>query len=314
MSKNYEFLINAHPNIYNKMSYREMKVYISEPEEGVNEETGILLIIPGFGANANSNVYKKMRSIFADKYNLVTIQCDYFGWEFMQAEIVKESLSNFNDMGLMQALDNITAVMIVAEIIKDNNLKFNANKIIAYGHSHGAYLAYLCNMYAPDLFSLIIDNSAWLLPSYIRSNRYLYIDGDPLVFNYYAKWVIKDYQIINLPFLYKNYANRCVIHSFHGDNDNLISLNEKRDFCRMIQNCFLHEITSEKVDNIIFKSNTHGLNADFLLLYDQIMSNVDIKFNKESNFNLKNHKIETSKFIYSFDYSNIIPLLKVEEK
>lgn len=25
-----------------------------------------------------------MRKVFADKYNLVTIQCDYFGWKFMQ--------------------------------------------------------------------------------------------------------------------------------------------------------------------------------------------------------------------------------------
>ena len=25
-----------------------------------------------------------MRNTFADKYKLVTVQCDYFGWEFMQ--------------------------------------------------------------------------------------------------------------------------------------------------------------------------------------------------------------------------------------
>ena len=29
-------------------------------------------------------IFIKMRNKFADEYNLVTIQCDYFGWEFMQ--------------------------------------------------------------------------------------------------------------------------------------------------------------------------------------------------------------------------------------
>ncbi|WP_223869599.1 DUF2920 family protein [Paenibacillus sabuli] len=102
---------------------------------------------------------------------MVTIQCDFFGWEFMQSVSLNETVSNFNDMGIMQALDNITAVIIVSEFIKDNNLKFNAKKIIADGQSHGAYLAFLCNRFAPNLFSLIIDNSAWIVPAYLTLNR-----------------------------------------------------------------------------------------------------------------------------------------------
>ncbi len=27
---------------------------------------------------------KKMRTYFSDNHNLVVVQCDYFGWEFMQ--------------------------------------------------------------------------------------------------------------------------------------------------------------------------------------------------------------------------------------
>lgn len=37
---------------------------------GINEETGFLLLIPGFGGHARSNVYKKMRRVFADKYTI----------------------------------------------------------------------------------------------------------------------------------------------------------------------------------------------------------------------------------------------------
>lgn len=47
-------------------------------------EISIFLFILGYEGNANSNAYKKMRYEFAHKYNLITIQCAYFGFEFMQ--------------------------------------------------------------------------------------------------------------------------------------------------------------------------------------------------------------------------------------
>ncbi|MEF9934198.1 DUF2920 family protein [Clostridium sp.] len=99
MAKSYEVEIDAHSSIYkkdyleNNYKERKLKVYFSTPDNDINEETGVLLLIPGFGANANSKVYKKMRKEFADKYKLVTVQCDYFGWEFMQ--------SDFNDIDIV---------------------------------------------------------------------------------------------------------------------------------------------------------------------------------------------------------------------
>jgi len=50
-----EFEMYGHPSIYNPRE-RKLKVYFSEPNGGVNRNTGILLLIPGFGGNANSNV------------------------------------------------------------------------------------------------------------------------------------------------------------------------------------------------------------------------------------------------------------------
>ncbi|TYO95513.1 DUF2920 family protein [Desulfallas thermosapovorans] len=310
MSKNYEMTIDGHPNIYNNMSSRKLNIYFSEPDKGVNQETGLLLFIPGFGAHANSNVYKKMRSVFADKYNVITIQCDYFGWEFMQYDHLQETPENFNDMGIMQALDNITAVTLIVEIIKDNNLTFDAGKVIAYGHSHGAYLAYLCNAFAPGLFSLIVDNSAWLFPVYLKSKRYLRVNGSIFVFDYFAKYFIKDFEILYLPILYKNFKNQCIIHSFHGDNDNLISLKDKRNFCLPLKRCFLHEITSENIDNKIFKSNTHGLDADFLLMFDYLINNYNIRFRRKHTLSVSNRRIETKYYNYLFDYASSLPVLK----
>ena len=59
MSIEYKLSWPAHTNIYNNNSLRDFNLYFSEPESGVNEDTGLLLLLPGFGGNANSNVYKK---------------------------------------------------------------------------------------------------------------------------------------------------------------------------------------------------------------------------------------------------------------
>ena len=363
MAKEYDLCMYGHPSIY-KPKERKLKIYFSEPESGVNENTGILLLIPGFGGNANSNVYKKMRDYFSDEYNLVVVQCDYFGWEFMQApnnvsinlnkeellkvfsqkeidyifkdkeflnrlievankysynilcnEVLDENLTNFNDMGIMQALDNISAVIIMIEIIKDNGYKFDEGKIIIYGHSHGAYLAYLCNAFAPNLFSMIIDNSAWIFPVYLESNRYVNtVYGNTILscqFDYLAKSIDYDKEILYLPSLYKKFNNICNIICYHGTDDSLININDKEKFAKCVNRLFLNKISSSKVDGKIFKSTQHGLGADFIKMFELTMKN-NGEFKKDKNISLSNILYETNKKKYYFDYSNIVPNLRVE--
>lgn len=296
------------------MSSRKISIHFSEPEDGVSQETGILIIIPGFGGNLNSNVYKKMRSNFADKYNLVTVQCDYFGLEFMQTDILEETDENFNDMGPLQAMDVISSVIFIQEILKDNNMCYNTNKTIAYGHSHGAYLAYLANAFAPNLFNLIIDNSSWLVPVYLSGNRQLRMGEQIKIFNYHVKEMDDfDLEIYDLKNLYKKLKNKCVVHSFHGDHDNLISLQEKRKFVLPLKKSYLHEITASEI-NDIFRSNTHGLDADFLKMFEYVMTELYPKFDKIRKHEFKTHRIETSKFSYLIDFDKILPILSREKK
>lgn len=367
MSKDYDLVMDGHPSIYNGMS-RKLKIYFSEPDKGVTESTGLLLLISGFGGHSNSNVYKKMRSLFSDQYDLVTVQCDYYGWEFMQSatEIVfdenefrkvfspsdiakatqngkldfqrlltlnssvsgsincsakmNEDLSNFNDMGLMQAIDNITAVSIVMEILKSNDLYFNSRKVIIYGQSHGAYLAYLSNALAPFMFSLIVDNSAWLKPVYLTSNRVLsQIIGKLMlntIFDYFAKGISLDHEISDLTMLYGKFINSCEIVSFHGSEDTLVPLIKKRSFCSNIPRCIFHEITPRKVDGKMFKAATHGLGADFLELFDYSLkksNGIFGEYNVQKDISFTNVNIKTSKHSYVVDYSKQIPILSIED-
>ncbi|MCF6463990.1 DUF2920 family protein [Clostridium sp. Cult1] len=363
MAKEYDFSMYGYPSIYKNME-RKLHVYFTEPERGINENTGILLLIPGFGGNSQSNVYKKMRNVFADKHNLVVVQCDYFGWEFMQKpnnitlniskdsllqiftakevnyifkdnnyferlieicgkygfsitcdEKLNEDLSNFNDMGLMQAIDNVTAVITVIEIIKDNNYKFDEGKIIAYGHSHGAYLAYLCNAFTKDLFTLIIDNSAWLFPAYLKSDRYVntYYNNVLITtkYSYLAKDIDYDEEILNLEFLYQNFENRCTIVCYHGTDDNLISNIDKEKFGKNI-NCFIYrEVSFDKVDGEIFKNTNHGLGSDHLKLFDYTMEKYKFNFDNGKTLELDTVEYNTNIRRYCIDYINKVPRLKI---
>lgn len=361
MSKSYEIKIPAHPSIYEKKE-RDINIYFCEPEAGINTQTGILFLIAGFGGNSNSNVYKKMRSLYADKYNMITIQCDYYGYEFMQApsnthidieamnktfnslgfenstdlqsildicsqnnitlkfkEILKETLSYHNDMGIMQAIDNLTALIAILSIIKDNGYSINQNKIVLYGHSHGSYLSYLCNALAPNICTHIIDNSSWLFPTYLKKNRYMTIYSknpdiiSQVEFEYLASKMDYDEELLNLKNLYTKFDNKCSIISFHGTTDNLISDTEKKEFCQMFDNIKFYQISSDKIDGSIFKSTDHGLGADFLKLYDYIVENnlFETKLLNRS-FSLENITYETSKYKYIIDYSMDIPILTIE--
>ncbi|MGE5628571.1 MAG: DUF2920 family protein [Solirubrobacterales bacterium] len=372
MAKDYEILEYMHNSIYKTnltdkpYSERKAKIYFSQPDAGINKETGIILFIAGYGGNANSNIYKKMREQFADKYNVVTIQCDYFGYEFMQKtesieastfdfesinkiftseelkeiypqnrfdfnkflligskynirlnvreDLSGETLENFNDMGVIQALDNISSVLRVMSIIYDNGFEFNTKKVIIYGQSHGAYLSYLCNRFCPGLFTNIIDNSSWLFPQYLLCTRCQPYKKENfelnIQFDYLARRLDIDDKILDLDYLYSNFRNNCNIISYHGVTDNLINHKQKKEFCEMIDNCIYNEITDELVDGKVFKSTEHGLDSDFIYLFDYAYNKVI--YEKDTILNFPEQVIiDTERNKYVISYKDILPIFTV---
>lgn len=360
MSIQREITIATHPNIYTDYSPRNLKVYISEPTQGINEQTGFCLFVAGYGGTANSNVYMKMRSMFADTYNLITVQCDYFGHEFMQNsesvtfdldmeyisrfldddelmhvfegnvfhpdrlfmlsqkyqmilnvnESLSESLNNFNDMSIMQALDNLTALLYLMNQVRAQEARYNAKRVIVYSHSHGAYLSHLCNAFAPHLISLLIDNPAWLFPNYLMTTRNLIKEIGLMTlnveFNYLASKMPYDFNLLCLPILYQTFSNRCKIFSFQGLSDNLVLPKQKESFCSFVPNCTYVEVGEEQVDGSIFKSTAHGLDADFLKLFNYVMGGQ--KFDMGMEIKLPTVSIETEQKRYKISYDNGVPL------
>lgn len=370
MAINFVDKIKALSSIYSDdRKDRELEVHYSLPEGGINEETGILMCIAGFRGFCNANVFKKFRRTFADKYNLITIQCDYFGYQYMRkpmnlnltkkqlkslkkVEIVKlykegngkvscddyfklceeygfkekvkekieENIDDFNEMGLMQALDNMNALQHVVRKLKKGEMTFNSNKIIFFGNSQGAYLSYLCNILVPGMISLIVDNSGWVFPEFIKKNeRQVNIKNEKahirVLFDYMARDVIDDYEILNLNNLYKDFDNKCKIIAFHGVDDKVISLDEKESFLSNVNNSELNKITPDNVDGKKFSNYKHGLGANFIHLFDSIMEREDIVFSSGGEFKMPMGRyLESSSYHYVIDFSGQYPVLARAKK
>lgn len=69
---------------------------------------------------------------------------------------------------------------------------------------------------------MILDNSAWLYPAYLKpesTRRIFHQQGKAkysIEIKYLAKTILNDQEILSLPLLYKHVDNTCKIKCFHG--------------------------------------------------------------------------------------------------
>ncbi len=304
-------------------SRRWFDVYYDLPSAGVNEQTGMVLICGGYGSKINSNIYRKLRRLLKDLYNLITVQCDFFGYTYMNNDFIfdesipLESPESYNEMGAIQAMDHLCAVWEIMKIMSEEGKEFDKNKIFFYGHSHGAYLGYLCNAFAPGLFSAIIENSAYLYPYHIEHPRkipYLNEKGEEtsLSYPYLISEIIDDKDIYDLKYLYRRVRNEAKIFSFHGEEDTMIPLQEKQDFLQTVNNSYLHIVTAKHVDHCIFYSAKHSLDADFLRLFDYVVERHAILTAWGNRGRFSELKYRTPRYRYVIELVDGKPVMKRE--
>lgn len=122
-----------------------------------------------------------------------------------------------------------------------------------------------------------------------------------------------DLDILKLDVLYNQLNNKCKIISFHGTNDDLTPISEKRKFCSSIDNCKLNEIIeigASKSDSSIFQNDHHDIGVNFINLFDKIMNEYDSTFKISEYLNFKNEYIySTMKNEYKISYKDIFPRL-----
>ncbi len=302
-------IFKAHNNIYieqpeENYRTREIRTEMVFPD-CVNENTGMLVLIPGYGGNIDSHVFRKMREVFAEQYNLITVQCDYFGNKFMDAKQPEEmkliatmenivdaeiyykvedfeTVEEFNDMGIMQAIDIVSStICAIYEIIRKGYI-FNTNKIILFGTSHGAYLAHLANIICPTLYTVLIDVSSYIKPYYLDCVRDVTAKTQKMQWiSLYMYFITKNkrYQynenLYDLSFLYQSIENRCKIIALQGTEDTMVSAEEKEAWISNLENAQLLMIHPDEVDGVLCKNADHGLGLDFFELFKTLMPSLD---------------------------------------
>lgn len=344
MERSFQTKIAAHPSIYDS-SAREMNIYFTTPEAGIDVDTGMMLLVPNYGEHPTYMEAERIR--LSQLHNAVVVQCEYFGLRFMQGiqvprfhidinllkqafseedvervydgqqidlqkllevgtvypihlngeESMDESLAEFNDMGLMQAVDQLTAMFAVDAILRDNGHELNDNRVFAYAKGHGAYLALLCNAFAPVLFTTIIVEDSELFPPYLKGKRMLSGRKGKMTFavsfEYLASTLSYDEEILRLPQLYRKFYNQCSLTTIHRRTQENKNLQEKRAFFDTIRSCQFVVLKNQEVN-------------DPQQRFDQTRTKSD----RNGRLTQPSVSYETKKYTYVIEYASGVPVLQ----
>ena len=292
MAKVIEKQIETHKNIYlDTNESRVIPVQIGVPDAGVNEDTNMLILSYGYAANYKAHVFTKLMNTLPDKYNVVVVCGQYFGGAFMNnANLIKvqdryayiggpETVEEFNDMGILQALDTVYMVMAALELIgkKAEELKH----IIGFGSSHGGYISHLANLFCPGLYTYVIDISSYIIPHYLTRLRKLTLfsqqeqNGVTLEIKYLIssradlRYIPAVY---NLRYLYRDSRSNCRIMALQGKEDWMVDWKEKEAFIKSLGNkAEILLFGQEDIDGEMVKSANHGLGLDFIKFFDAVL-------------------------------------------
>ena len=128
---------------------REVQMYVREPVNGINADTGLMLLLHNWGGTWKQTV--PWCNALADRYNLVTISVNY-----LQSGESKHDKVPY-DHGLLQAMDCLRAVYTVAQQLKKSGVKWNSKRLYAAGGSGGGNVSQMVNKLAPASFACIVD-------------------------------------------------------------------------------------------------------------------------------------------------------------
>lgn len=199
----------------------------------------------------------------------------------------------YQSFGFLPALDCLT---VLGEVLRNYPL-VNKKKLIAYGSSYGGYIAMLCGKFAPDTFSVIIDNSGFSRSEmkYIAGRELLESDFAvtvnvknksvtlPLAYN--NPWTIMDEtsphyfgdshkQIRNLLLREHRVKSNTRYYIFHCEEDQIASVEDKDKvvtLLNMFNSTSYKRVGKQDIDGVLFKTYAHAMNASLRKLFDHVV-------------------------------------------
>ncbi|OKP90596.1 hypothetical protein A3842_03220 [Paenibacillus sp. P3E] len=200
--------------------------------------------------------------------------------------------NEYQSYGFLPALDNLT---VLGDVLK-RYPTINKRKIIAYGSSYGGYIAMLCGKFAPNTFSVIIDNSGFSRTrlKYIVGREILEHDFTATVnynnkfytvpFAYNNPWTIMDEtsphyfgdshkQIRNLFIREHRVKSDTRYYIFHCEEDQIASVEDKDKVVALLSNynsTYYKRVGMSDLDGTLFKKYAHAMDASLRKLFDHV--------------------------------------------
>lgn len=200
--------------------------------------------------------------------------------------------NEYQSFGFLPALDSLT---VLGDVLKKYPA-LNRRKIIAYGSSYGGYIAMLCGKFAPNTFSVIIDNSGFSRAQmkHITGKEILENDYNVSVnynnktytvpFAYNNPWTILDEtspnyfgdshkQIRNLLIREHRIKSDTRYYIFHCEEDKIASVEDKDKVAALLSNynfTYYKRVGMNDLDGTLFKKYAHAMDASLRKLFDHV--------------------------------------------
>ena len=243
--------------------------------------------------------------------------------------------NEYQNFGVMQALDVLNAVLYTKKNICDQ--KFKNIPVVMVGSSHGGYLAHMCAKIAPWLVNAVIDNSSyakflWQLIGFgkeIDFTRFFGCGTGNLYENLNLYFCDKTYWTLNdkSPYYFnesreeiRNILNpkhlkvqskfkKTFYIGYHCVNDDIAPAKDKTELYEALKklkfDATLHMIKDEsEVGGKFIKSLTHGMGMSYKLLLQRelprIMKKILSKKDKKDEINEKYIEYKCGDLLYKF--------------
>jgi len=242
---------------------------------------------------------------------------------------------DYQNFGIMQAVDHL---FVLADILE--NFKNEEFPVIAFGSSHGGYIANLMAKFAPNTFAAVFDNSSYASAPY---NYVLGRQTNMHEFNYqeqqYPNIIFKCFSH-NLWNLNRNSQNffshdRQVIRAFHskehlkdmarfGNNktqyrfihsltDGISPFREKKRYSDLLKqfgfDVMLKEISNHDVDGQFVKNLDHGMGLSLKRMFDHFFPTIDLR-KTANDFQLGSTIIYEGflhDYVFKYDHRSVTP-------
>lgn len=200
--------------------------------------------------------------------------------------------NEYQSFGFLPALDCLT---VLGDVLKMYPV-LNKSKIIAFGSSYGGYIAMLCGKFAPNMFSVVIDNSGF------SRTQMKYVSGREILEQDYVVTLNYNNKMYTLPYAYNNpwtildetspyyfgdshkqirnlltrehrVASSTRYYIFHCDEDQIASVKDKDKVAALLSNynsTYYKRVGTNDLDGVLFKKYTHAMDASLRKLFDHV--------------------------------------------